>query len=118
MIEPNLESEAGNAQERAQDLWTEASDFTERTVEDGMRYVRENPLAAIAGAIVAGVAIAFLMSKREPTARERYVDGPLDDIRDLLTHLREQIGDKADKQFNKTVSSIDRAVRQARKAIS
>ncbi len=118
MIEPNLESEGGNVQEQAQDLWSEASDFTERTLDDGMRYARENPLIALAGAVFAGVVIALLLHKREPTVRERYIDGPLEDISDLLTNLREQIGDKADKHFHKTAAQIERAVKQAKKAIS
>ncbi len=118
-LDPNLQPEANDLPHRAQDAWSDASNRAEHAMEDGVRYARENPIVAVVGAIIAGIVIALLVSsRREPTVRERYIDGPLDDIHDHLSNLREQVGEKADKHFHKTVSAIERAIKQARKALS
>lgn len=51
----------------------------------GEDYVRENPVPVVIGAFVAGLLVGLALSRRhEPTARERYVDEPLQQAKDLL----------------------------------
>lgn len=100
------------------DAWSQASEFTERTLKDGTQFVRRNPGGTLIGALIFGAVIALLMARREPTARERFVEGPLDDLRDLVARLRNDLGEKAGKQYHGSLSGIERALNKARRSIS
>lgn len=85
----------------AQDTLAEASEEAAETVARGEECVRENVASAIAAAFVGGLLIGFALGRREqPTLRQRYVEEPLSQVREVAfavlapvaQALREQYG--------------------------
>jgi len=118
MISPTLPPTSYDVRDSGPDAWSQASEFTERTLKDGTQFVRRNPGGTLIGALIAGALIALLISRREPTARERFVEGPLDDLRDLVARLRNDLGEKAGKQYHGSLSGIERALNKVRRSLS
>lgn len=52
-----------------------------------MEVVKENPLPFVLGAFALGLVVGLSIPGREPTAREKYLEEPLDDIRRMLGKL-------------------------------
>lgn len=50
--------------------------------------IRRNPIAYVAGAAFLGAAVCYLIleGRSQPTFRQRYVDGPLSDAGDSVSH--------------------------------
>ncbi len=115
MTYPNENSGASTAKDLARDTWENAADCTERTVEEGMEYVRSNPIPTLFAALAAGILIGLLIPRHEPSARKRYVDGPLDELTDLLRSLRDKAGGVAEEQYEGARSAIGGAIKKAKK---
>ncbi len=70
----------------AKDLYQSAALNAEDSLATAKEYVRQNPVLVVAGALAFGAAIGcmLMMARRQPTFRERYVDVPLDSVREAI----------------------------------
>ncbi len=91
-LSDNPSGAAENLQDRAEEMWETVQDQTGRAVREGTAYVRENPVPVVVGALAFGVVLGLLFSGRESSARERYVDEPLENTHGLLLGLLVAIG--------------------------
>jgi hypothetical protein len=90
---------AGEVRDRAEKAFT-ASDL----------YVRQNPwpivLSAAGLGLLVGVALA---TRREPTARERYIDEPLDHAREVLFALLNPVAGQLQRHYGSVRSAVEEA---------
>jgi ElaB/YqjD/DUF883 family membrane-anchored ribosome-binding protein len=74
------------AADTTKDMCLSASLKAEDTLATSKEYVRQNPVLVVAGALAFGAVIGgmLMMARRQPTFRERYVDEPLDSVREAI----------------------------------
>jgi ElaB/YqjD/DUF883 family membrane-anchored ribosome-binding protein len=77
---------AQRATDTAKDMYQSVERKAEDTLATSKEYVRRNPVLAVVGALACGAAIGCLlmMTRRQPTFRERYVDEPLEATREAI----------------------------------
>jgi len=90
--QPTIET---NATEYAEKAWETAKTGVTGALHEGEAIVRTNPVGAVLGALAIGVAVGYLISQREPTKRERYVDQPLEDLQSLARSLADHAAKQA-----------------------
>ncbi len=90
---------AEHFQERVRETWETVQDQTGRAVRESTAYARENPVPVILGALALGVVVGLMFSGREPSARERYIDEPLEESHGILLGLLVAIGAFFRSQF-------------------
>jgi len=87
MTEPTSSISEPGASTHTGNTWEAAKTGVTDTVCGGEALLRSNPVGAVLGALAIGVAIGYLVSQREPSRRERYIDQPLEDLQSLVRTL-------------------------------
>jgi len=97
---------------RVNETFGTAREKSALSVQNGVRYVRNNPIPVIAVAAVVGFAAAWLIARRSPVAqtwRERYLDDHLDSARDWLKERGNAVADAAQRGLKNAGEVIDDA---------
>jgi ElaB/YqjD/DUF883 family membrane-anchored ribosome-binding protein len=87
-------------------------DKSSATVQSGVQFVRKNPVPVIATALVAGFAIAWLISRRSPAAvswRERYLDDRVEGARGWLKDQLSPVSAAAQRSAKSAGEALDEA---------
>ncbi|MGC3990144.1 MAG: hypothetical protein QM796_10780 [Chthoniobacteraceae bacterium] len=111
-LKDTLTSTGRAAYERVNQSLDLARERSGHHVRTSVRYVRQNPVPFIAGALVAGFAIAWLVSRRSPVAttwRERYLDDRLDGARGWLKDQLGPVSEAAQRSVRSAGDVLDEA---------
>lgn len=105
----------------AQDTYESARTNLDDTIERTRTYVRENPVPAVIGAFAIGAVVSFILTgarRHEPTFRERYVDDPLESIRDTVYAALAPVGKRLHDQYDSARESAADALDHAQDSAS
>lgn len=85
----------------ARESYVHVREGCEHTLSRTRTYVRENPVPALLGAFALGALLSYSLSsrRREPTFRERYVDDPLESIRDTVFAALAPVGKRLHNSY-------------------
>lgn len=88
----------------------------ERGIEQGKKFVRENPIPIVLGALALGISIGLLIPRNnEPAPLSSGLDARIDELKDLLGTLGGKVSSAAGDQYEGLSSAIGCAVKKARK---
>ena len=118
MISQTLPTPSPELRSGTSDAQPQFSEVTDRIVEQGQQFVRSNPAGILIAALIMAFVAAVLMRRHQPTLRERIIESPLDEMRSLLGRLRADLGSKAEKRVDGSLSAIERALHKAKRALS
>ncbi|MEA3209230.1 MAG: hypothetical protein QOE70_2287 [Chthoniobacter sp.] len=98
------------AKNYAQGAANEVRSQAGQALAKGEAYARENPVPVVLGALGIGILIGLALGQRhEPTARERYVDEPLNQARELLHSLLAPVAKSLREQYGQARSAAQNA---------
>jgi len=86
-------------------------------MEEGCSFVHANPLPFILGAFGVGIAIALLFPRPQRSQRERYVEDPLDELKELLRGTGRRLTHSADETRDGTVSALHEALKKVKSSM-
>ena len=107
-----------NASERATSTWETTKTGVTDTVTSGEELLRKNPVGAVLGALAIGVAIGYLVSQREPTRRERYIDQPLEDLQSLVRTLADRATKQAGRGSDAAAGAVESLLARIKKNLN
>ena len=98
--------------------WEAAKNGVADTVCGGEALLRSNPVGAVLGALAIGVAIGYLVSQREPTKRERYIDQPLEDLQSLVRTLADRATKQAGRGSDAAAGAVESLLARIKKNLN
>jgi hypothetical protein len=87
MNEFSVDSSVSDPPARTEEAWDATKTRAVRTLHEGETFVKANPVFIVLGGLAIGVLLGILMTRKEPTLRERYVTEPLDNLRGILSDV-------------------------------
>ena len=110
-----LSGGVSDAAQRASQLAHEAANTVRVKTDEGItrsqEYVRQNPLPTILGALAVGIAVGYLVTRREEeTVAERYVSEPIHSAREAIFAVLAPIASKLHHQYDVARSTAGDAV--------
>ena len=101
---------AESAQNYAEDKFHAVRAKAGEALTRGEEYVRRNPVPIVLGALAVGLLVGVAISRREePTLRERYVDEPLGQARDLFYSVLAPVASRLRDEFGSAQSAAGNA---------
>jgi len=98
--------------------WEAAKTGVADTVTSGEALLRSNPVGAVLGALAIGVAIGYLVSQREPSRRERYIEQPLEDLQSLVRTLADRATKQAGRGSDAAAGAVESLIGRIRKNLN
>lgn len=104
----------------AREAGAAAQDTYQEAVTRTRAYVQENPLPAMLGAFALGAVLSFVIAgpRREETLRERYVDDPLESIRDTIFAALAPVGKRLHDGYESARDDAEEALDHAHDSAS
>ncbi|HEV7866519.1 MAG TPA: hypothetical protein VGO90_02480 [Chthoniobacteraceae bacterium] len=100
MNEETITDTPEDFQTTASHAMQDARQTAEQAYARGEAYVRQNPVPVVLGALFVGFLLGMLLGRREePTFRERYVDEPVNQMRDVLHSIFSPVAEKIHEQY-------------------
>lgn len=104
--------------QETQRAWTQASDYAERTLEDGKEVIRSNPLPTIFGAFAIGFAIALLIPGRKAPPMRSSLESCLGELKERLHSTGATVSGLTEKTCGNASSALESALKKAKSALS
>ena len=111
-------SETGASTYNTGNTWEAAKAGVTDTVCGGEALLRSNPVGAVLGALAIGVAIGYLVSQREPTKRERYLEQPLEDLQSLVRTLADRATKQAGRGSDAAAGAVESLLARIKKNLN
>lgn len=110
-MNPDLMTATDQAEEASHDRFRDATRKVRRRAgeafEQGDQYVRQNPWTVILGAAAVGLVMGMAFSRRhEPTMRERYLNEPADQVREMLFSILAPVAKRLQQEYGHLRSSV------------
>ncbi len=91
IAEPSVKI-AEDVEDHLKSTYKSAVEQSERALENGKDFALANPVKLALGAFALGVLIAYLLPKPERSRRDRYIQDPLDELKQLLHSVSDKLG--------------------------
>jgi hypothetical protein len=114
MMEPTAEPRAGDFKDKAHDAWLNAAENAQGTLDESADFVRANPIPVVLGAFALGVLVAMLLPRRDLSVRQRYLEAPLEELKDLLGTVARKVERSTEEASGQASSAFECAVKKLR----
>jgi ElaB/YqjD/DUF883 family membrane-anchored ribosome-binding protein len=93
---------------KVDEAWQYTKEGFATNVNNGKQFVRSNPQWSIIGTLAAGVALGFLLSrKNRPTVRQRYLEEPLHDLQSIAESLSAYASRQAERGGEAAAEAVE-----------